>query len=209
MAAQLAYQRESGGQSSRSDRMSAGLARNWWAFGLRSVLALVFTVAILLLPRPTLAALVLTFAIYLAADGAMAIVAAIRAMRRGEMWQTLIFEGAINLSVAGVVLIWPAIAAVPFVRLTSGWAIATGVLLISAARRLPLPHGRWLLVLAGLASVAWGVLVATWGPADESPPEITAWWLIGYALPFAAILLILTAVLQRRHRQSSSIRATA
>ena len=44
-------------------------------------------------------------------------------MRRDEFWQTLIFEGATNLALVGAVLIWPAMAAVAFVRLTSAWAI--------------------------------------------------------------------------------------
>jgi uncharacterized membrane protein HdeD (DUF308 family) len=95
-----------------------------------------------LFPKPTLGAFVLAFAAYVAADGAMALVAGIRAMRRGELWQTLIFEGAVNLSVTGVVLVWPAMAAVAFVRLTSVWAIVTGALLLAAARRLSVAHGR-------------------------------------------------------------------
>jgi uncharacterized membrane protein HdeD (DUF308 family) len=93
-------------------------------------------------PKPTLGALVLAFAAYVAADGAMALVAGIRAMRRGELWQTLIFEGAVNLSVTGVVLVGPAMAAVAFVRLTSVWAIVTGPLLFAAARRLALRDRR-------------------------------------------------------------------
>jgi hypothetical protein len=42
-------------------------------------------------------------------------------MRRDEFWQTLILEGATNLALVGAVLIWPAMAEVAFVRLTSAW----------------------------------------------------------------------------------------
>lgn len=52
---------------------------------------------VLFFPTPTLGAFLLVFAAYVAADGAMALVAGIRAMRHGELWQTLIFEGAVNL----------------------------------------------------------------------------------------------------------------
>jgi uncharacterized membrane protein HdeD (DUF308 family) len=207
VAVQLAEEGESGRRRSRSDTMSAGLARNWRAVGMRAGLAVLFAITVLLLPRPTLGVLVLTFAAYVAADGAMAIVAGIRAMRRGELWQTLIFEGAVNISVAGVVLAWPAMAAVAFVRLTSVWAILTGALLLAAARRLSLSHGRWLLALAGVVSGVWGVLAAAVGPSSESTPETIAWWLVGYALPFAVMLLALAGLLQRRHQQS--IRAIA
>ena len=49
----------------------AGLARDWWAVGVRGVLAVVFGVAVLVLPPPTLASMVVTFAVYLAADGVL------------------------------------------------------------------------------------------------------------------------------------------
>jgi hydrogenase/urease accessory protein HupE len=98
----------------------------------------------------------------------------------GELWQTLIFEGATNLALVGAVLIWPAMAAVAFVRLTSAWAIVTAALLLAAARRLSLSHGRWLLALAGVVSGVWGALAATVGPSSARE------WLIGYSLPFAA-----------------------
>src|SRR5258705_9113826 len=55
--------------------MSAGLARNWWAIGLRGAAAILFVIAILCLPSPTIASLVLMFAAYVAADGALAILA--------------------------------------------------------------------------------------------------------------------------------------
>src|SRR3982074_2830868 len=74
--------------AAHSAAMSAALARNWWAVGLRSLVAVAFAIAvILLLPRSTLGALVLLFAAYLAADGALAIGAGRRAMRRGERGQ--------------------------------------------------------------------------------------------------------------------------
>jgi uncharacterized membrane protein HdeD (DUF308 family) len=184
--------------------MSAGLSRNWWAMGLRALFAGVFVITVLVLPRPTLAALILVFAAYVAADGALAIVAAVRAMRRGEYWQSLVLEGTFNLILAGAVLIWPAMAAVAFVRLTSAWAVLTGALLLAAARRLPLSHGRWALALAGVISGAWGALAAAMGPSAASAPQTVGWWLIAYALPFGATLVVLAALLQRRHQQSTS-----
>jgi uncharacterized membrane protein HdeD (DUF308 family) len=138
----------------------------------------------------------------IAADGALAIVSGLRGMRRRGLWQPPIFEGAVKLALAGVVLIWPAMAAVAFVRLTSAWAVITGALLLAAARRLSLSHGRWLLALAGMVSGVWSALAATVGPTSESAPESMGWWLVGYALPFAATLLILAGLLQRRHEQS-------
>jgi uncharacterized membrane protein HdeD (DUF308 family) len=117
--------------------MSAGLARNWWAVGLRGAVAILFVIAILRLPSPTTASLVLMFAAYVAADGAFAILARMRGSPRGERWRLLILEGATNLAAAAAVLAWPAIAiAAPFVRLACAWAVVTGALLLAAAHRL-------------------------------------------------------------------------
>jgi uncharacterized membrane protein HdeD (DUF308 family) len=64
--------------------MSAGVSRKWWAIGLRGVAALLFAVAILSLPPQAVAPLVFLFAAYLAADGAFATLAGMRA-RGGDI----------------------------------------------------------------------------------------------------------------------------
>ena len=178
------------------------MARNWWAVGVRGVLAVAFCLAVLALPPPTLASLIVMFAAYLAADGIFALIAATRAARRGERSLLVIYEGAANLAVAGGVLAWHAIAVAPLFQLASLWAVVTGALLFAAARRLPLTHGRWLLAAAGVLSATWGALVAAWGPSSATAPETMGWWLVGYALPFAAVLIALGSLLQRLHRQS-------
>jgi hypothetical protein len=86
--------------------MSTGLARNWWAIGLRGAAAILFAIAVLCLPASTIASLVLMFAAYVAADGAFAILAGMRAAGRGDRWRMLILEGAINLAAAAGVLVW-------------------------------------------------------------------------------------------------------
>lgn len=188
------------------DTMSAGLARNWWAVGARAALAGAFIIAILLLPMPSLGALAFAFAAYVAADGVMALIAGTRAMRRGARWRLLMFEGAVNISVAGALLIWPAMAALAFLHLVGVWAIVTGALLLAAARRLLPAHGKWPLALAGVTSLAWGVLAAI-----SASPATTAQgvgsWLIGYALPFGVALLVLSMLLQRRHWRSTMVPA--
>jgi uncharacterized membrane protein HdeD (DUF308 family) len=185
--------------------MSAGLARNWWAVGLRGAAAMLFVIAILCLPSPTTAALVLMFAAYVAADGVLAILAGMRAAPRGELWRLLILEGATNLAAAGAVLAWPAIAiAAPFLRLACTWAVVTGALLLAAAHRLSGPHGRWILVLAGVASAGWGALAAT---ADAGSAHAIRLWLLGYAVIFGGVLLALTAYLRRRHQKTAAAAA--
>jgi len=185
--------------------MSAGLARNWWAVGLRGAVAMLLVIAILCLPSPTIASLVLMFAAYVAADGALAILAGMRAVPRGERWHLLILEGATNLAAAAAVLAWPAVAiAAPFVRLACAWAVVTGALLLAAAHRLSGPHGRWVLAVAGVASAGWGVLAAA---ADAGDPHAIKWWLVGYAVIFGGVLLALAGQLRKRHWESAAVAA--
>jgi uncharacterized membrane protein HdeD (DUF308 family) len=185
---------------------SNGLARNWWAVGLRGVAAVLFVLGVLVLPSPTLASLVLLCAAYVAADGCFAILAGMRAMRRGERWLMLILEGATNLTAAAAIIVWPAIAMAPFFQLASAWAVITGALLLAAARRLSRPHGRWILVVAGAVSASWGPLVAAFGPSSASDSRTISLWLIGYAVLFGGALLALAGQLQARHREAATNR---
>jgi uncharacterized membrane protein HdeD (DUF308 family) len=187
--------------------MSARLARNWWAVALRGLAAGSFLLGILALPFPTLASLVWLFAAYVAADGIFAILAGVAAARRGERWGALVIEGTTNLTLAAAVLVWPAIAVIPFIRLASAWAVITGALLLAAARRLSGSHGRWLLAFAGVFSAGWGALAAAAGPSSTSTIDATRLWLAGYAVPFGLLLFLLAARLQRR--QQDGVRSSA
>jgi uncharacterized membrane protein HdeD (DUF308 family) len=168
--------------------------------GLRGLAAMLFGLLVLILPRSALASLVLTFAAYVAADGVLAIFAGLRAARAGERWWTLIAEGAANLLVAGAVLVWPAIAVVPFIHMASAWAIVTGALMLAASRRLTPPDGRSLLALAGISSIVWGTVATVVGPTVDGGVRSAELWLVAYALLFAIVLLGLTGRLRRRYR---------
>jgi uncharacterized membrane protein HdeD (DUF308 family) len=183
--------------------MSTRLARNWWAVGIRGIAAALFAIAILALPSPTTASLVLLFAAYIAADGAMAIVAGMRAAPRGERWRSLILEGTTNLAVAGTVLVWPTIALVPFFRLAGAWGIITGAMMLAAARRLASGYGRRILALAGALSAGWGILLETFGSPADDDAQIMGAWLLAYAVLFGIALLAL-ALRLRGHRHGAS-----
>jgi uncharacterized membrane protein HdeD (DUF308 family) len=142
--------------SGPNNAMNAVLARNWWLVALRGVLALLFGVIALLLPGVTIASLVLLFAAYMLVDGICAIVAGVRAARRHERWGLLVFEGVVDLIAGAIAVLWPLITLLAFVWLLGGWAIASGVLLLVAAFRLNLEHGRWLMAFGGVVSVIWG-----------------------------------------------------
>jgi len=180
-----------------SEIMSARLARNWWAIALRGVFALLFGLVALLMPVTTLAALALLFAAYMAADGILAIIAALRAARRHERWGWLVFEGIADLIAGAVAFFWPLLTVLAFVLLMGAWAIVSGALLTAAAFRLHALHGRWLMLLGGAISLLWGVLVILWPLAGA---VALTWWMAAYALLFGIALLVLAARLRRQWR---------
>jgi uncharacterized membrane protein HdeD (DUF308 family) len=83
--------------------------------------------------------------------------------------------------------IWPGITTFALLFLIAAWLIVTGILEMVAAFTLPLGTGReWLLGLAGLASVIFGVLLAIW----PRPGLVVVVWLIGiYAIVYGILLL--------------------
>jgi uncharacterized membrane protein HdeD (DUF308 family) len=176
--------------------MSAALARNWWAVALRGVLGIAFGLIALFLPAATILALVLVFAAYALVDGVFAIISAVRAARQNERWGLLVFEGLADILVAAIAVIWPGLTALAFVIIVACWSIVSGSLMTFAALNLNIEHGRWWLVLSGILSVAFGVLLIG---APLLGAIVLAWWIGAYAFAFGVILLILAFKL-RSHR---------
>lgn len=183
--------------------MSDHLARNWWAIALRGVFAILFGIVALVLPSVTIAALVLLFAAYMLVDGIFAIVAAVNAARRHERWGWLIVEGIVDLIAGAIAVVWPLVTVIAFVYLLAAWAIVSGGLLFVAAFRLMLAHGRWLMALGSVISMAWGVLLLLW---PLTGAVVLTWYMAGYALFFGVALLVLAF---RLRRQRPQVHATA
>jgi uncharacterized membrane protein HdeD (DUF308 family) len=178
-----------------SEQMSALLARNWWALLLRGLIGVVLGVMTLLMPAVSLASLVLLFAIYMIVDGVLGIVAAVRAARRQERWGWLILEGIFDIGAGIVALLWPGITVLVFVILVAAWAIVSGASMAIAAFRLDRRGARWLMALAGVLSVIWGVLLAIW---PISGALVLTLWIGAYALVFGITLIVLAFRLRSR-----------
>jgi len=86
-----------------------------------------------------------------------------------------------------VTLFLPGITALVLLYIIAGWAVATGILELVAAVRLrkEIKH-EWLLALGGIASVAFGVLIALFPGAGALALVI---WIGAYALVFGALLV--------------------
>jgi uncharacterized membrane protein HdeD (DUF308 family) len=141
--------------------------------------------------------LVLVFSAYAFADGIFAIIASVGAARRHERWGFLVLEGIVNIIAAALAFLWPAITVVTFVLLVGTWAILSGGLMLSAAMRLGDDHGRWWLVLGGLASVIYGALLIF---APFIGALVLTWWLGAYAIVFGFALMAAAIKLYQRRR---------
>jgi uncharacterized membrane protein HdeD (DUF308 family) len=185
----------------QSDAMSAALAQNWWLIALRGVLAIIIGVIAFAAPVATMLSLVLLFSAYMLVDGVLAIVAAVRAARQHERWALLVLEGIVSIAVASIAVLWPGITIVAYVLLVAAWAIVTGALVLGAAFRLNLDHGRWWLVLGGIASLIYGALLII---APLIGALVLTWWFGAYALVFGVFMLVLAFRLRARREQRAT-----
>lgn len=179
-----------------SEAMSAVLARNWWAIALRGAVAILFGIIALLLPGLTIATLVLFFGAYMLVDGVFAIVSGMRAAAHHERWGLLILEGIADILAGLVAFLMPGITVFFFVSLLGIWSIISGIFMTAAAFHLHETHGRWLLLLSGLVSAVWGVLLFLFPIVGA---VVLTWWLGVYALVFGAVLLLLAFRLRDRY----------
>ena len=165
------------------------LARRWWAFLLRGVFAVIFGVLAFIVPGSVLEVLVLLFGAWVLVDGVFDAYAAIRARGRDRSWWLSLLEGLAGIAVGVLALVAPAFVAEVLLLLISAWAIVTGVIeIIAAIRMREQIEGELWLALAGIASIAFGLLLFLF-PADGALAIV---WLIGgYAILFGIMLIAL------------------
>jgi uncharacterized membrane protein HdeD (DUF308 family) len=184
-----------GTNAARTEAMSAVLAENWWAIGLRGVFALLFGIIAFAAPGPTILSLVLVFAAYMLVDGVLAILAAVRAARRHERWSLLVLEGLVNILIAAIVALWPGLTVLAFVLWIAAWSIVSGAFMLGASFGLKSDHGKGWLAFGGIVSIIYGVLLAI---APLIGAIVLTWWLGAYAFIFGAALIALAFQLKAR-----------
>ena len=188
------------------------LSRNWWAFVLRGVLALVIAVLAFIMPAESLLALTLVFGAFSFADGLFGMVAAIRNIRKGERWGWLLFSGILGCATGVVVVVSPFVATLvlatfPWVSIAF-WSVFSGVMeVVSAIRLRKEIKGEIWLILSGLISVALGVVV-TWMLLTRPLETFLALgWLLGFYATFFGTMMILLGLRLRRENQTDRAKA--
>jgi len=171
------------------------LARWWWTFILRGVLAIAFGVLAFFAPGLGIAVLVGLFAAWALIDGATNLVAGFRSRGRDRSWWLAILEGIVGIIAGVIALLFPVYAAEALVLIIGVWAIITGILEIVAAIRLREQiTGELWMGLAGLASILYGVVLFLFPGAGV----LSLVWLIGgFAIVFGVFLVALGWRLRR------------
>ncbi|MCL5278975.1 MAG: HdeD family acid-resistance protein [Planctomycetes bacterium] len=156
------------------------IARNWPLILVRGVAAIVFGILCFVWPAITLLALVLVWGAYAIVDGVGAIVWGTR-----SRWWSMVAVGIVSVLAGLIAFFWPGITALALLYLIAAWAIVRGGVEIAAAVRLRhWIRNEWLLGLAGIASIVFGVLVALF-PGAGAPSVV---WLIGvFAVVFGVL----------------------
>ena len=185
----------------RSNPAAETLVKNWWLFTLRGVLGIIFGCIALIFPGPTILSLVILFSAYMLVDGVFGIISAVRAIHRKEdRWGLLIFEGLVNIAVGIAAFLWPGLTVVAFMWLIAAWAIVTGGVMTAAGFRLNIDHGRWWLILGGILSLAFGVLLII---TPLIGAIVLTWWMGAYALAFGVALVVFSFKLRSRQQRVS------
>ena len=159
-----------------------------WSLGLRGFAAIVFGFIVWIWPVLSLRVLLILFGIFLIAAGVFGILAGVNAESTNRRW-LLILEGVLGILAGILTLGWPAITARALLFLIAAWAIVTGFVEIAAAFGAGRAGGReWLLVLSGVVSIIFGILLLVLPVAGI----LALTWLIGiYAIVYGITLMVL------------------
>lgn len=184
------------------------IIRNWWLVALRGVVALIFGVLTTFRPGVTLAALILLFGAYAIVNGIFTVVVAIAHHRGEPHWVSLLVSGVLSVALGIVAFVMPRLTALSLLYIIAAWAIVTGVSEVATAIRLRrVITGEWLLVIAGVLSVLFGVFLVLFPGAGALAVTL---WIGTYAVMLGILLIALAFRLRSWGRARGVVgRATA
>jgi uncharacterized membrane protein HdeD (DUF308 family) len=176
--------------------MIDALTSRWWVFLVRGCAAILFGILTVIWPAISLYVLTILFGAYAFVDGVMSLALVITGVG-GSRWWALLLEGILGLIVAFFIFVQPLMGAAALVFAIALWAILTGIIEIVAGLQLrDLVKNEWLYVLAGILSIAFGVLVIR----NPQAGALAVLWLIAfYAILFGVVQAALSLRLYQLH----------
>ncbi len=166
------------------------LAKNWWMFLLRGILALIFGLLALFQPASTMLVVVWVFGIFMLVDGIIAVISAFTSNAKSEHWWFIIIGGILGIILGILTLYNPLAMGIAWVYLIAIWAIGTGIfMLITGIRLRKEIEGEVWMIIGGILSVIFGLLVL-FNPASGA---IAIGIIVGiYAVVFGIMFIALS-----------------
>jgi uncharacterized membrane protein HdeD (DUF308 family) len=163
------------------------LRRHWWVPVLRGIAAILFGVIAFAYPGLTLAVLVIFFGAWVLVDGIFRVVGALAGHSSDPDWGFHLIVGIVGIIIGVLTFRAPQITALALLIYIAAWALMIGASEIALAIKLRREiRGEWFLILMGLASIVFAVLLL-WNPA---PGALALIWLIGwYAIVFGLLAI--------------------
>jgi uncharacterized membrane protein HdeD (DUF308 family) len=163
------------------------VAKHWWAFALRGLVAVLFGILAFVMPGITLAVLVLLWGAFAFVDGVLSLISAFR-ITQDHRWG-LLLEGVAGIAAGILTFVWPGITALVLLYIIAAWALITGVLEIVAAVRLRrVINNEWWLALTGILSILFALVLIV----SPGTGALALVWVIGaYAILFGLLMLAL------------------
>ncbi len=186
--------------------MDQAITRSSRLLGLAGIAGIIFGVAALVWPGITLVALVAIFGAYALVAGVFTLVAGLDfATERASHWVPMVLGGLAGIAIGVFTFFRPGITALALVFVIAAWAILTGIFeFVAGIEFTGQVKSAWTLWLAGLFSVAFGVLIAV----SPGSGALAIVWLIGFYAILAGVMRLVFAYRMRngRSRIKSAVR---
>jgi len=180
------------------------LTRHWWVLALRGLAGVIFGVLTFLWPGMTLFVLVVLFGAYALVNGISSFMLAAKAPKGYPNFGSLILAGIFGVLAGLITLFWPGITAFSLLIVIAAWAIVNGIMEIYYAIKLRKEiKGEWLLALAGILSVIFGVLLLL-NPFVGA--LVLVLWIGSFAVVFGILLMILAFKMKRLGAMEPALR---
>ncbi len=167
--------------------MIEALKRYWWIPVIRGISGIVFGIIAFAYPGLALATLVLLFGAWVLIDGVFRIVGATAGRASDPDWGFHLMIGILGIVVGILTFRAPGMTALALIIYVAAWALMIGAAEIALAVKLRREiKGEWFLILMGLASIIFAVLLLL----NPGPGALALLWLIAsYAIVFGVLAI--------------------
>src|SRR3989442_7421719 len=165
------------------------LKRHWWVPVIRGIAAIVFGVIAFVYPGLTVAVLVLLFGAWVLVDGIFRVIGSIGHRASDKEWGFDLIIGIMGIIIGFLTFHAPRITALALIIYIAAWALMIGATEIALAIKLRREiKGEWFLILMGLLSIAFAVMLL-WNPLVGAAALI--WIIAWYAVIFGVLGIFL------------------